>query len=183
LATISHPRLKGAQAVVSGAFAPKLQAMIDCLPKGDSSAIFITSSSRCGASPSSGYTPVGPNGISMHQLGHAVDINLINPDGSMCNGDCLQAAYRGKGSRRAKRASGTGWVSTFMSCVESKGVEVGAGYASPDPVHFAVKPPGDWSSIRTNYRVSLKQFCQGSIGNVKKLNPSESACSCDGYGG
>ncbi|KAK4983590.1 hypothetical protein LTR50_007136 [Elasticomyces elasticus] len=93
ITTYTNPKLKGHQVVASPDFVKDIEHLILCLPPGPRSAISVQSTSRCGPSPKDGTTPLPADKISMHQLGYAVDINVILPNGDYCNGECMEKAY------------------------------------------------------------------------------------------
>lgn len=199
LTAYSDPaHLKGSQLVISTSFVPDVKQLISCLastPKAGlkdlkKAALNIQSASRC--SVSKGLTPA--KGISDHQLGRAVDANLILPDGTACNRDCIALGYCAfhparkscvdlyKKYKPAKNAKNT-WINGFLTCAGKNGLEVGANYL----------PAGDWNHFERDvkdpaaafksYQPQLKDFCLKKCGveGAKKINPSMQACECPGY--
>lgn len=176
LTVIYNTNFTGKQVVVNGNFAPKIYKMIDCLPKEGKWSVNVTSSTRCGDSPQNqGYAAAPPGSLSIHQLGHALDIKLNTPDG-ICYGDCLQDAFVSK--RKVKRDDQGAQVKDFIKCVMGHGVDYGR--IANDPVHFEVRPPEEkLEKIREDYRKNLKIFCSGGFEDIKpNASMDEEVCIC-----
>ena len=163
LKVVEHPRLSGYQLVVSDYFAPKLQSVFDCLPD-NGALLHITSAARS-------CVPAGGATSSMHMLGRAFDFN-IKMGKSMCDKACLGACWRGE------RTDDFAWVKGFLQCVQGKGLEYGAVYSTPDPVHFTISRPSDFDTIKADFQPSLQSFCNGDYPGAQKVSVSESTCGC-----
>ena len=163
LKVIEHPRLSGFQLVVSDYFAPKVQGVFDCLP--DNGALLHITSAARSCIPSGGATN------SMHMLGQAFDFN-IKMGKRMCNDACLGACWRGE------RSDEFSWVQGFLKCVQGKGLEYGAVYSTPDPVHFTVSRPGDFDARKAEFQPALQSFCNNDYQGVQRVSVSPSTCGC-----
>lgn len=192
LQSFSDPvRLRGSQLVISTSFAQDIRHLVACAAsQGGKAGLDIQSASRC--SVSKGLTPA--KGIGDHQLGRAVDANLVLPDGTPCDRDCMALGYcafhptrascvslyrRKKPTKSAKNA----FINGFLERAGRTGMQVGATFL----------PAGDWNHFERDvadlvaafreYQPQLRNFCNKKCGSegLKKMNPSEAACNCPGY--
>ncbi|KAK4998344.1 hypothetical protein LTR66_002410 [Elasticomyces elasticus] len=177
--TYTNPKLKGHQVIASPDFVKDIEHLILCLPPGPKSAISVQSTSRCGPSPKDSTTPLPTDKISMHQLGYAVDINVILPNGDYCNGECTEKAYcafhplsvancsQPKYMNQPQNERNT-IIDEFLECAGSEGLEVGAGYndKKADPVHFERQVPKEEDKAEfIAYIPQMKQYCLGQCPN------------------
>ncbi|KAM7215044.1 hypothetical protein V8F06_009570 [Rhypophila decipiens] len=141
--------LKGSRVVVSPSSLPDVKHLISSIsstavPIGllseKRTALNIQSTARRGKSV--GLTPA--KDISDYQIGHAVDSNLILPDGTACPRDnCMDLAFCAfhptrkscvaiyKRHRPQKKANNR-WINSLLTCAGSSGMNIGALFSVGD---------------------------------------------------
>ena len=186
LSAKSDPRLKGSQVVVNTDFQSAIDGLVACAKStlGTKGALNVQSTSRCSASQ--GLTPA--QGLSDHQVGQAIDTNLVLNDGSACDRDyCMRQGYCAyhstaldcQGYKITQATAKNEQVNNFLNCAgKISGLEVGASYKHGDWNHFEKGSPT--TSQFNDYQQQLKAFCQAKPGcpGITKVNPTNDACKC-----
>ncbi|KAI4160789.1 MAG: hypothetical protein LQ342_005404 [Letrouitia transgressa] len=194
LTTVSDPGLStdpgSHQIVVDKSFATDAQKIIDCWTKNNPGGkVFPTSSSRCSASQ--GYTPAGDH-QSDHQIGRALDVNLVFPsnkmgDNGFCNSTCLAKGYCAYHPTQSQCSSYKNlpqnaqnkMINDFFTCAQSTGLWAGAAHTI-DSVHFE-RDVSDIAKAYAAYQPQLKTFCNKNCPKAAKGQVSEQVCNYDGY--
>ena len=187
LGTKTDPKLKGSQVVVNKNFLPIIDSLIACAKStlGAKGGLDVQSTSRCGSSI--GLTPA--QGLSDHEVGQAIDTNLVLNDSSTCKrDDCMKQGYCAYHptakdcvnlpitQSKAKNEQ----VNNFFTCAgKIPGLEVGAAYTKGgDWNHFEKVSPT--TAQYQDYYQQLKAFCKAQPGcpGITKVNPTYDACKC-----
>ncbi|KAH8885600.1 hypothetical protein GQ53DRAFT_809987 [Thozetella sp. PMI_491] len=195
LAPMASSILVANQTVVATGFESDVNALIACAKSlGPKTSLSVQSTARCG--PSIGddaqFTIAG---YSLHQMGMAIDTNLVLPDGTVCDRNCMAQGYcayhqssrscvsssncpQCQGQQKTTRNQ---WINTFFTCaMKIQGLGVGATFNPGDWNHFQ-REVANRSTAATAFAPQLKAFCHNLCPSKAKKKPDNAMCNCPGY--
>lgn len=150
IVTYSHPAYVGAPLIASIGFVPALNEL-GRIAQDAGVRVHVTHSFRAEGTDLSGAI-VPPAGRSNHLVGHAIDMNVVGPDGALCNSRCLG------GYPSVPRA-----VRRFIDAVRDHPLlRWGGDFSPPDFVHvddgFNLREPERWRAL---YPAAQRAFADG----------------------